>query len=549
MSPTPLALLLDGRYQELLARMRNPSVRGQLLAEVVGSLNAQPNASAQPSIVLEQRQLNMLAGGDWSWGILTPAQRRQFLIRDARLLLGSGEADAGAAQLAALVRLKGELGNLYDSLDLALRDDDLGWLLPLAEHLASLLEIMGEFASMQERYSTLLEAALRLGNLRLELHARLGLSLALCKLGRYADAQSEAAAAAQLAVDNGIRPLQAAALHLKGSAQAMAADYAGARESLRLALDLRRELGERHGEIATMSNLAYVEQCQGRRDDSRRLLLAALSVCRELGDCRGEAMFLQNLGALAYGAGNYAEAAELAEQALRILNMLEDRPGSASALCALGFAEYGAQNFENARGLLEQACSACHVLGDNSSESLALIALGNLSWLGGNAAETFDQYNHALELCRANGDRLGEARALCGLGHHAIMLDDAAGAAGWYAQAFALFADIGELTGLADCLVYAAGLLFARPEPSALQAASNALNTALAQASMLQHNFDPLDRRIASNAQQLLGAARESGSWTETAAPTVGAIPPDVMLLEQAEVTARALEYHWPGCR
>lgn len=547
MSPTPLELLLEGRYQELLARMRNPSVRGQLLAEVLGSVNPQAGVGADASIVLEQRQLNMLAGGDWSWGILTPQQRRQFLIHDARLLGGSGTPDAGAAQLAALMRLRGELGNLYESLDLALQDGDLSWLLPLAKHLASLLEITGEFASMLERYSALLAAAERLANPRLELHARLGLSLALCNLGRYGDAEAEAGTAAQLAAAQDSLALQAAALHLGGSAHAMAADYAAARKLLLQALELRRGQNERRGVIATMSNLAYVEQCQGRRNEATALLQEALGICRELGDCRGEAMFLQNLGALDYGAGNYSEAAELAQQALAIYNTLDDRPGIASALCALGFTEYGAERHADAQVLLEQALGACRTLGDRSSESLALITLGNLAWLAEDAATALGQYTLALDLCRESGDRQGEARAMCGLGHHAVMVDNTMEAAGWYAQALALFADIGELPGIADCLVYAAGLLSTRPQPSTLLSAARVLATAQIQATVLRHKPDPLDRKIANAVQLRIEAALAAGVLSAAELAQIADQSRSGSLAEEAQAVLQALEQAWPG--
>jgi hypothetical protein len=540
-SPTPLELLLSGRYQELLARMRNPAARGQLLAEVVG---AQGPPGAPADAVLELRQLNMLAAGDWSWGLLTAQQRRQFLVRDAALLRGSGTPDAGAAQIAALTRLKGELGNLYDSLDLALQEGDLGWLMPLAEHLADLLEITGEFASMQERYTALLQAARKLDCPPLELHARLGLSLALSRLGLFVEAQAQANPAALLAQALGDAKLRAAALHLDGSAKAMAGDYAAARTLLSQALDLRRELGERHGVIATMSNLAYVEQCQGRGTESRALLNEALEVCRELGDRRGEAMFLQNLGSLAYGAGEYGSAHELAGQALSIYRELDERRGIAAALCALGFAQYGAGSFAAAREQLLQALAACRELGDRNGESLALIVLGNLACLVGDDAQAREYFAQALELCRESGDRQGEARAQCGLAHVAQRQGLVAESAGLLAQALAVFMETGEQPGIADCLVYAAGLLagLAPPSHPALAAAALALGGARFHAAALQHHFDPLDQRICDEALHLIDDAAASGALPATEAAQLAAQSESMSLEEHAASVLQALE-------
>lgn len=540
MSPTPLELLLSGRYQELLARMRSPAARGQLLAEVVG---AQGPPGATADAVLEVRQLNTLAAGDWSWGLLTPQQRRQFLVRDAKLLIGAGKPDAGAAQLAALARLKGELGNLYGSLDLALREGDLAWLLPLAEHLADLLEITGEFASMQERYNALLHAAQLLDSPPLELHARLGLCLALNRLGLFVEAQAQASSALLLAKALQDTRLQAAALHLGGSAKAMAGDYGAARTLLAQALELRRNLGEQHGVIATMSNLAYVEQCQGRGAESRALLAEALEVCRELGDRRGEAMFLQNLGSLAYGAGEYDGANELARQALEIYRELDDRRGIAAAQSALGFAEYGAGNFTKAREPLLQALAACRELGDRNSESLSLIVLGNLACLAGDATLAREHFEQALAVCRESGDRQGEARARCGLAYVAQRQGSMAQAGGLLAQALEIFIEIGEQPGIADCLVYAAGLLAAITPAAypALAAAALALYGARQHATALQHQFDPLDLRIVDEAQRLLDSAVVSGVLPLAESAQIAAQAGKMSLEEQASSALQAL--------
>lgn len=549
MSPTPLELLLGGRYQELLARMRSQSIRGQLLAEVVGSLGPQAGTPADATAVLEQRQLSMLAAGDWSWGLLTPKQRRQFLVRDARLLSGSGAPDAGAAQLAALTRLRSELSNLYKSLDLALKDGDLVWLLPLAEHLASLLEITGEFASMEERYAALLQAAQRLDSPALELHARLGLCLALNRLGRFTEAQAQGATAALLAAAAGDDSLRAAALHLDGSAKAMAGDYGTARELLAKALELRRGLGERHGVIATTSNLAYVEHCQGRAAQSRTLLESALDVCRELGDRRGEAMFLQNLGALAYGAGDYGAARELAGQALGIYRELNDRRGIAAALSALGFAEYGAGDFAAAREPLIQAWEACRELGDRNGESLALIVLGNLACLAGDDLQALEHFAQALEVCRASGDRQGKARAQCGLAYVFWQQGSAAEAAALLAQALSTFVEIGEQPGIADCLAYAAGLLAgstSAPDRT-LAASALALGGARFHAAALQHHFDPLDQHIFDEALRQISAAVGSGVLPAAEYAQLTAQAATMNIEEHAESTLKALEQFQPA--
>lgn len=511
MSPTPLELLLSGRFSELLELLDNPGQRSRLLAEAAGRVGQAPPA-------LQQRQLNAFAAGDWSWGLLSASQRRGYLARDARLLSGAGRADGGAAQAAALKRLRGELGNLYSELDLALRDGDLSWLLPLAEHLGSLLEISGGAAALRERYSALLAAGERLGSAELTLHARLGLASAQMNGGSFAEAAAEATRAARLARKLRQRRLLAAALHLEGSALAMQGEHSAARERLTAALELRRGQRDQRAAVATLGNLAYVEQCQGNPAAAQSCLHEALSGCRALGDRRGEAMLLQNLAVLAYSEGRLQNCQDLAGQAREHFNALADRPGLAGALSSLGYSAYGQGDYSAAQQYQEQALGLACELGDAYREVAARLALGALHALLGGAALARAQFEQAQALCRAGGDAIGEARALCGLANLPAP-GGAVKAAGQLRQAARVFAESGDAAGGVDCLLYGAALLAVTVGESAgemqtrqrLEQAARLLAAAEQQAAALRHAFDPLDLRLLSGAQQALDQAVATG--------------------------------------
>ncbi|MDQ3024854.1 MAG: tetratricopeptide repeat protein, partial [bacterium] len=528
-------LLLGRRFSELLAQISSPDLRGQLLAEVVGVLDAGSDASTVGAAVSRQdktgdkqsppqslldRQLSIRATGDYSWGLLDAKQRRDFLVRDTRLLRGGGTPDAGAAQLAALKRLRGELQSLYGELKVALRDDDLDWLLPLSENLASLLEITGDFETMRERYAAMLGAAGRIGSGELELHARLGLAVAHSRLGNNGEAQAEAETAVRLAANQQNDALKAAALHLSGSARAMQGDYAGAREQMDGALALRRKLGDTHGLIATMSNLAFVEQYSGNAAAARNLLLAGLETCRSLGELRGEAMFLQNLAASYYNAGENAAAAEAYEQAVAIQRLTGDRRGEGAALSGCGFARYSEGAFADARELHEQALAISREVGDRYIEYISLIVLGNLDFVAGEYAPAAELYQSALVLCREMANRQGEARSLCGMANAAQRSGDHAASARQLAEALRLFIEIADTPGLIDSLNYAAAILSAQPDASLLDFAALALRKSKHHATLLGHSFDPVDLLIQSDA-----AARTSGARDVAADQPMGLLP------------------------
>lgn len=503
MTPSPLELLLAGRFKELVELLDQPAAREQLLAQATaGAGLAAPQA-------LAQRQLSLLASGDWSWGLLSPAQRQGFLVREARLLGGGGQADGGAAQARALRKLRAELGNLYGELELALQKGDLEWLSLLAEHLVDLLAISGGSANMVQRYEALLAAGLRLGSPELELHARLGLCSALTSSGSFEAAVAEGGRAATLARRLRRRRLYAAALHLRGSALAMAGQLCEAQSELEAALAQRRGLRDRRAERSTLANLAYVEQARGQAAQAEGRLREALALSRELGDQRGAAMLLQNLAILAQHAGRNDEVAVLAAEALAVFRALDDRPGAAGALINLGYAALSQAEPVKARRYLEEALRLSCDLGDAFRECAARLALGALEGLQGQIEPARGHFEAALTLCRTGGDRAGQARALCGLANLSTQPSEAAS---WLLEALSLFRQAEDQQGCVDLLLYGGALLMRQATdgtsgPLSQPAAARLLDAAEHEAAQIGHAFDPFDLKLLATARELCAAA------------------------------------------
>ncbi|MDQ3024018.1 MAG: tetratricopeptide repeat protein [bacterium] len=515
MNPSPMELLLAGRYRELYALLHSDDTRSRLLAEFAGAVETikggtdtlvcqkkgpQTGVSAPPAY--EDRQLEMRASGDFSWGLLSPTQRRKFLLRDAKVAFkGAGSPDRGKAQRAALSRLRAGLAELYESLDTALRDDDVLWLLPLAEHLVDLQEVSGESNVSLEQYGRLLAKSRELGSPELELHARLGLSVAHLRLGSYAPSQAEADSSVQLASGLANEPLHAAALHMAGTARSMQADFAGGRALLSEALAMRRRLGEQRGAVATLSNLAYLDVQSGDMVQARASLEAGCALCIKLGDRRSESVFLRNMGALEYAQRNYAAAYELHAQSLQINKMLGDKSGEACALSSMGYAAYGAGDYVAARNMQSVALDVARAIGEKYLEYMALVALGNLDYVAEKYSESRGHYEAGLAVCRESGDRQGEARCLCGSANAALadgQPDPASLAAGAL-----LFAELGDYIGMIDALAYcAAHLAGSNPAAAAL-----ALGAASHHAEQSGYEFDAADTLIIQNARRSIGGA------------------------------------------
>lgn len=449
MTPSPLELLLAGRYHELVACMRAPTARNLLLQQAAAHVGPPPGmAEVSGEESLAARQLNFRATGDWSWGLLTAKQRREFLVRDASLLIGSGKPDRGKAQLAAVKKLVAEMGQIFSEFDKALQDDDLDWLVPLAEHLRLLMEIVSKFTEMRERYGLLLDAAQRLSSPRLELLAQLGLCVAHARLGDYSAAGLAGHQARELAIKLSNRHGEALALGKLGIVEFMQGNYSPARQYLAASLAIQHELGDRHGEAGTINNLALVESEQGNYAVARELYTKALVLNRELGNRVFEAKNSANLGRLEYFQGNYPAARELYSQALAIWCEMGNRQSEANALTQLGSVESAQGNHQAALELHTQALAINREVGDRRSAAITLDKLGTIEMQLG---------------------RLGAARELL-------------------AQALAILWELGAKTLLTGFCLSDARLLV---ELGCWRAAALTCHGALSCAAQLSYKFEP----------------------------------------------------------
>ncbi|MBP1468426.1 tetratricopeptide repeat protein, partial [Candidatus Chloroploca sp. M-50] len=103
------------------------------------------------------------------------------------------------------------------------------------------------------------------------------------------------------------------------------------------ALPLRREVGDRAGEAATLNNMAMVYQRTGQPQRALALCEQALPLTREVGDRAGEAGTLANVAVLLYQSLDRAsEAIQSLQQAIGVLQMSGlDRAASGTTIVAM----------------------------------------------------------------------------------------------------------------------------------------------------------------------------------------------------------------------
>jgi tetratricopeptide (TPR) repeat protein len=98
------------------------------------------------------------------------------------------------------------------------------------------------------------------------------------------------------------------------------------------ALPIRKEVGDRAGEAATLNNMAGVYRATGNPQRAFELYEEALPIMKEVGDRAGEAATLNNMAGVYQDIGNPQRALELYEEALPITKEVGDRAGEATTL-------------------------------------------------------------------------------------------------------------------------------------------------------------------------------------------------------------------------
>ena len=135
------------------------------------------------------------------------------------------------------------------------------------------------------------------------------------------------------------------------------------------ALDLQRETGRRHSEGITLCNLGEAYLGLGRHEEAISALQEALPVVRGTASMRTEAYVLRNLGRAHLDVGQSAEGADLLEQALVIHKSEEDALGQAQDLQLLGQARSQVGQRAAAQAAWEQAAGLFEGLGEGKQAS------------------------------------------------------------------------------------------------------------------------------------------------------------------------------------
>jgi DNA-binding SARP family transcriptional activator len=190
-----------------------------------------------------------------------------------------------------------------------------------------------------------------------------------------ADCQQLAVAAAGRLGDDAAL---AHAHYLLGNAQGHTGDFAAADRSMRYALAIFRDLGDRANEGMVLNGLASMLETQGRYTDALDVALDALRMLKAAGHWWTQANLENGVGWLYAHMGQYDEALAHCQQALTLHRESGNRGGVADTLDSLGFAYLRLGDLARARSHYEQAIDAYREIGGSFGEGSSLAGLGDV---------------------------------------------------------------------------------------------------------------------------------------------------------------------------
>lgn len=182
-------------------------------------------------------------------------------------------------------------------------------------------------------------------------------------------------------------------------------DHTAARETLTRALRTYRAAGDRHGEGLTLRSLALCHRARGELADAERLLCDALRLFEEAGDTFGEMYTSQSLAKVRLRQGFVREARERLERCLEVTRERRDLFGEALVLRSLGEARIAARDWDGATRELERALALWDRMGLPLWRARTVRDLGTAAAGRGDAAAAEAAWAEAQAVFRELGSR------------------------------------------------------------------------------------------------------------------------------------------------
>jgi predicted ATPase/class 3 adenylate cyclase len=284
-------------------------------------------------------------------------------------------------------------------------------------------------------------------------------------------------------------------------------------DNVRGALDWCFSSGRVEEALRAISSLQRFWRAHGHVSEARRWLSLGLGLASGIArEVRADAMWTAAQQATAQY--DWSGAQPLLQEALELYRASDRGREVVFALSDLAFVELVQENDARAAELSEEALQVARRLEDGRAISAALLNLGEVRSLQARHEEALAQHEEALALRRELGDPLLIANAAYNLGVTAFRSGDASRARAAVAESLELARALGEDTNAAAALFMCAELDLAEGE---LESAAAAIRESFALYTELENDL------ARAGCLVVLGAVAAAGGSFEEAARLVGA--------------------------
>ncbi len=256
---------------------------------------------------------------------------------------------------------------------------------------------------------------------------------------------------------------QAAALRNIGGLRMRIGDIATSIERLGDAARAYDRAGDIRGKARALIELGMAQRAGGDVDQCLATLTMARDICqRQLRDRQGEAAALTELGSVRWIIGPLPEAKRLLSDAMTIYADLRNRQGTAAALLYLGTVQLELGELGAAAKTLHDARVTSERLGLPLFVANSLLYLSDVQCACGQTPDARQSAGRALALYRQLNHRQGIAYALRCLGRALIAAGEYDEAEARLTEALGIFGELNDKGGKAEVLNARATLVTAR---------------------------------------------------------------------------------------
>jgi predicted ATPase/class 3 adenylate cyclase len=217
-----------------------------------------------------------------------------------------------------------------------------------------------------------------------------------------------------------------------------------AREQYEIALQRARSCGARACQVDVLVQIAHLNGSANRLVEAREVLIEAEAMAKQLGDVESECAALNELANLEGDQGRLELARAHYESGLVRAASIQDKGWQCALLGNLGMLQANLGSLDEAQSCLERSLALARHLGDRRREGTQLCNLGMLLLVQRRPEASIDVSAQALQIARELGHRRVEGIVQCNLGLAHEELGDAAHALMHFDAALALMRELGD---------------------------------------------------------------------------------------------------------